>query len=136
MSKNGRAFHNLAGLVRDLRAALQAGETLAYEFAELLLEVDDLIIGTPDDDSGLPDPDGSAGGGGQLDLDVPDAPDGGALGGLASGHAPVQPDVIRVSPGVGASMERVRALASQAAGVRGVPPGVVPTVARNRVLRS
>lgn len=38
-----RKFHNLAGWLRDVRAALAEGDELAYELGEVLIDVDDLV---------------------------------------------------------------------------------------------
>lgn len=47
-------YHNLAGFMRDLRKALDNGDTEGYELAELLIECDELIDsdggGTPEED--------------------------------------------------------------------------------------
>jgi len=40
-------YHNLAGLMRDLRKALDNGDQESYEFAELISECDELLE-TPD----------------------------------------------------------------------------------------
>lgn len=64
-----KAYHNLAGWIRDVRAALKEGDEHAYEAAELIQELDDLIGGYPDGEPGLgdspgldsPSPDGDSG---------------------------------------------------------------------------
>lgn len=37
------AYHNLKGWLRDVRKAVESGDQLAYEAAELILELDDLV---------------------------------------------------------------------------------------------
>lgn len=60
-----REYHNLQGWLRDVRRAIEGGHQLAYEAAELIIELDDLVdqgtdgnvpglevpAGEPDDDA-------------------------------------------------------------------------------------
>jgi len=38
-----RLYHNLQGWMRDVRAALKDGDVLAYELAELIIDIDELV---------------------------------------------------------------------------------------------
>lgn len=60
-----REYHNLQGWLRDVRKAIEAGEQLAYEVAEALIDLDELV-----------DTDQPASGAGELQDGDPDA-DGG-----------------------------------------------------------
>lgn len=57
-----KKYHNLEGWMRDVRRAITDGDQIAYELAELFLEVDDLVdptvpvaTGTDDDADESPD---------------------------------------------------------------------------------
>lgn len=40
---NERRYHNLEGLMRDLKHAVEVGHQVAYDFAEVMLDVEDLV---------------------------------------------------------------------------------------------
>lgn len=118
-----RAFHNLDGWLRDVRAALENRETRCYELADIIEELLDLVD-TADGDSGVPDADAPAGREPEPDLEPHDHDGRESLGGHAQGPRPdgsshvVEPT--RVVPPV---VHRVRQLAR--AGSRGTAQPVV-----------
>jgi len=117
-----RAYHNLAGFVRDLTAAIAAGHQLAYELAELIAEVDDLI------DASVALPEGDALEEPRDEVDLPDAADEPALGGPAPGHGAVCGTQLVPGARMEPQMGHRRAEQLSLAGAR----GVAPTLARTR----
>lgn len=124
-----RAYHNCEGLMRDLRALLDANDERAYQFAELLIELDDLV--RPDDDDARLEAatDGPVQRG-QLDLDLRDDGGGSELEPSPSGHDPVRRphmDGVRgvVTPALGHA--RATAASEAASQSDGAAPPVVRT---------
>lgn len=127
-----RLYHNLDGLLRDLVAAFDddaEGWQRLIAMCRIIADVID-VLDDEDEDPGLPDPEGEAGGSGQLDLDLPDETDSSPLGGPAPGHGPNGVHQLGVTPGLGDPMERVRQLARQAAGVPSGAPALDATIVR------
>lgn len=118
-----RAFHNLDGWLRDVRAALENRETRCYELADILEELLDLVD-TADSDTGVEDADASAGRQCELDLEPHDHDGREDLGGHAQGPgADGSPHVVEPARVVPPVVHRVRQLAR--AGSRGTAQPVV-----------
>jgi len=128
-----RQFHCLDGVLRDLVAAFNDDEGPGWqrlvEFARIIADILD-ILEDDDDDTGLPDPEGEAGGSAQLDLDVRDAGDRVPLVRPPSGHDSLLHEELGSTSRVADPMERVRHLARSAAGLEAVPNGVPGVVRR------
>lgn len=126
-----RAYHNCEGLMRDLRALLDDGDERAYQFAELLIELDELV--QPDDDDARLE---AAAEGpvqrGQIDLDLRDHGDGSELEPSPPGHDPVcRPHVDGVRGVVTPALGHRRATAASNAASQsdgGAPPVVRTTL--------
>lgn len=123
-----RNFHNLAGFIRDLRACLSAGHELAYELAELILEVDELV------DPSVAAAADSAVQQSEAQLDLPDCDDSGEIRGFAPRHDTSGGTPLGSVPRLESPMERVRHLASQAMRQPGNADAVVRTAPGRRLL--
>lgn len=98
-----RAYHNLQGWLRDVRKAIDSGHQLAYEAAEVLWELDDLIDDSVDGaESGVEDGAGGTDDGAGVPAQRPDAGD--ELLGVQSPRSTRQPAI--VAPGVRSDSER------------------------------
>lgn len=127
-----RQFHCLDGVLRDMLAATQdddEGYSRLVAFVRIIADILD-ILEDDDDDSGLPDPEGEAGGGLESDMDVRDQGNGVPLVRPPQGHDSLLAPVVGVETGMVDPMERVRHLARSAAGLERVPDGVPGVVRR------
>lgn len=115
-----RAYHNLDGWMRDVRNALRDGEQRAYELAELLLELDDLI------DPGVEDAEHSSGEEPESDVEIRDTPDSSSMGRPDAGHAADGSPHLVAPAGMGTALER-RARQLALDGARGTREPLAPT---------
>lgn len=105
-----RAYHNLNGWIRDVRAALDAGDETGYIAAELVLELEDLIDPSmePASDGPVQQP--------EADLDLRDDGDGTELESLPAGYDTVCNPTVDSFPGVvPAALGHARVSAASAA---------------------
>lgn len=100
-----REYHNLAGFLRDVAAAIAAGHELAHELWSVLDELEDTF-----GDTGLPGAEDAPGEGSDDGLDLPDQPDLPGLGGAPPGHGTGEHPNMDWTRRLGDAVERLVAL--------------------------